>query len=194
MFDRYEIQSKLTEETCSVGENEHCEGAFVDNVNVEEDAKEVSTNNDKTSPATEELPEQPLNVPTRQQQQEQQRQREEPRSLCTKVVTCLQYTSSLLMLLFSIVLVVASIVTKQTAVAESTHPIVALVLLVGLLLWLGVLEGGQGCIVGLQPRDPQHYANSHVWTFRCTKATAGKEFGTVYCGSSISGRFGGLWH
>jgi len=213
VFDRYEIQSKPTEETCSVNdddEHERCDnGWFVDNDNnnnivmlvaAEEGDAQVAIHNYPTScpqpTATEALSKQPVDVVTQHQQQQEQK------SCSSQVMTFLQYTGSVLLLLFSLAVVVAAIVTKQTAVAKATHPIVALALLAGLLLWLGLLEGGQGCIVGLQHRDAQRYAQSHPWTFRCTQATAGRNlerfivgrqflvvlvvFGINLCGSSVA--------
>lgn len=154
MLDRYEIQSKPTEDTASVDENGHLEDGSVD----------VAAKSKACSP---DLLEQPVG-PSAQEQ--------DSKRFCVQVVRFLQYTGSLLLLLFSAVLVLATVVTRQTMVAESTHPIVAITLLVGLLLWLGVLEGGQGCIVALQSQqlgvDSQQqrpHASSHRGRFGAPK-------------------------
>ena len=206
VLNRYEIQSKPMEQTCSVNnDDDHREEWFGNHANnennsimvaSEEGSAGVATNHNlfPQSP-TEELPEFPVDVSTQQQI-------EKPKSLCSRVLTLLQYTFSLVLLLFALALTVAAIVTKQTAVAEATHPVIALTFLVGLLLWLGLLEGGQGCIVGLQPRDAQSYVHCHPWTFRCVQATAGKNlqryivgrqflvvlvvFGINLCGSPVA--------
>jgi len=62
------------------------------------------------------------------------------------------YSSALLV--FAIVLVMAAIFTKQTtATAEMNVPaVVAFLVFWFLIVWLGVMEGGQGALVGLQVR------------------------------------------
>ena len=124
-------------------------------------------------------------------------------SKCSRIVTFLKYTVSTLLLLFSVTLVLAAIATQQTTVAESTHPTVAVALLVLLLIWLAIMEGGQGCLVGLQPTDPKLYASSHFWTHRCTavayqpgnleRIIVGRQFlvvlvvfGINMCGSAVA--------
>ena len=211
VFDRYEIQSKPAEDTCSVNDDEH-ENWFVENNNnnktivlTEEGGdgacRETPTSGPLQSTTTEEeLTEQPvLAVP-----QPREEEKEATKSWCRRGITFLQYTVSIVLLLFSLTLVVAAIVAKQTAVSQATHPSIALALLVGLLRWLGLLEGGQGCIVGLQPRrrEASSYAQSHPWTYRCTQATVGPKlerfivgrqflvvlvvFGINLCGSPVA--------
>ena len=84
---------------------------------------------------------------------------------------------SILLLCVSLGLVGTAIVTRQTLVAHGSHPVVALVLLVFLLVWLALLEGGQGCLVGLQPLSQSSQGNndsvpvfaaSHRVTHKCT--------------------------
>ena len=63
----------------------------------------------------------------------------------------------------------ASILTKQsTAINYNIPPVGAFCLFWFLILWLGVMEGGQGCLVGLQPIEKQKYAESHPITLKNT--------------------------
>ena len=61
------------------------------------------------------------------------------------------------------------IISKQTPVAINTSPVIALVLMWLLIWWLGILEGVQGYLVGLQPVDPEHYKDTHSFTYKCTQ-------------------------
>uniref|UniRef100_A0A7S3KWK6 Silicon transporter n=1 Tax=Amphora coffeiformis TaxID=265554 RepID=A0A7S3KWK6_9STRA len=80
----------------------------------------------------------------------------------------LKYAYSMCLLLFSIYLVVAAIFSKQTKIAESTRSTLSFGVIVALILWLGMMEGGQGCLVGLQPIDKTLYEHSHPITLKCT--------------------------
>ena len=77
---------------------------------------------------------------------------------------------SMCLLLFSTYLVMAAIFSKQTKIAESTRPELSFGVIVTLILWLGMMEGGQGCLVGLQPIDKALYEHSHPITLKCTTA------------------------
>ena len=80
-----------------------------------------------------------------------------------------QYAISLALLALCVGLCTAGILSKQTPVAINTSPMVALVLMWLLIWWLGILEGGQGCLVGLQPVDPEQYKDTHSITYKCTQ-------------------------
>lgn len=80
-----------------------------------------------------------------------------------------QYAISITLLGLCVTLCTAGILAKQTPVAESANPAVALVLMWALILWLGILEGGQGSLVGLQPIDSTQFQESHPHTFACTE-------------------------
>ena len=82
----------------------------------------------------------------------------------------LKYSYSVCLLLFSIYLVMVAIFSKQTKIAASTRPILSFSVIVALILWLGMMEGGQGCLVGLQPIDRTLYEHSHPITLKCTRA------------------------
>jgi len=76
-------------------------------------------------------------------------------------VTCLKYAFSMGLLIFSVTVVMAGIFSKQTKVAESASPALAFFIIWGLVYWLAMMEGGQGCLVGLQPVDKKLYAETH---------------------------------
>ena len=82
--------------------------------------------------------------------------------------TVIKYVYSTALLFFSIVLVMACIFTKQTKLSSQAHPAVAFVLFWYLLIWLAMIEGGQGCLVGLQPIAKSLYVESHPVTHKCT--------------------------
>ena len=83
-------------------------------------------------------------------------------------VTVVKYVYSTALLLFSIVLVMASIFSQQTKLSSSAPPLVAFFLFWFLLLWLAMIEGGQGCLVGLQPVNKDLYVDTHRVTHKCT--------------------------
>lgn len=80
-----------------------------------------------------------------------------------------KYVVSLTLLGFSIYIVMAAILTKQTKVAEAAGAPAAALAMWALILWLGLMEGGQGSLVGLQPVDKTLYENSHPIAYRCAR-------------------------
>jgi MFS family permease len=84
-------------------------------------------------------------------------------------VTVLKYAYSLGLLVFSVVVVMGAIWTEQTKVAEKVSPILAFIVIWALVLWLAMMEGGQGCLVGLQPIDKALYKDSHPVSLKCTQ-------------------------
>ncbi len=81
----------------------------------------------------------------------------------------IQFFVSLTLLGVCVVLCTAGIIAEQTPVAAVANPAIALVLMWVLILWLGILEGGQGCLVGLQPIDPIEFQLSHPHTYASTR-------------------------
>ena len=82
----------------------------------------------------------------------------------------MQYAYSLVLLVFSFIVVMAAIVTDQANAAEYSIPKgVAIPLFCFLLIWLGVIEGGQGALVGLQTTPKDQYAQSHPISLKCTE-------------------------
>eukprot|EP00566_Odontella_aurita_P006477 CAMPEP_0113565134 /NCGR_PEP_ID=MMETSP0015_2-20120614/22012_1 /TAXON_ID=2838 /ORGANISM="Odontella" /LENGTH=588 /DNA_ID=CAMNT_0000467305 /DNA_START=292 /DNA_END=2058 /DNA_ORIENTATION=+ /assembly_acc=CAM_ASM_000160 len=72
-----------------------------------------------------------------------------------------KYLYSTGLLVFSLTLVFAAMFTDQTTMARDVHPAFAFFFFWFLIMWLAVMEGCQGCIVGLQPVDKALYAKSH---------------------------------
>ncbi|GMI52326.1 hypothetical protein TeGR_g772, partial [Tetraparma gracilis] len=95
------------------------------------------------------------------------------------------YLYSLLLLGFSTALVFEAIITNQNAAfADWNLPAAAaLPILCVLLLWLALIEGGQGALVGLQPTPKDQYAQSHPITLKCTTLShAGDNMERFICG------------
>ena len=83
------------------------------------------------------------------------------------IVKLVKNAGSLSLLSFSVYMVMAAIVTSQTKVSQAASPLIASVTMWALILWLGLMEGGQGSLVGLQPVDKGVYADSHPVAHRC---------------------------
>jgi len=83
-------------------------------------------------------------------------------------VTVVKYVYSMALLVFSVTIVMACIFSRQTKLSSTAPPIVPFLLFWFLLLWLGMIEGGQGALVGLQPIAKDLYASSHPVTHKCT--------------------------
>jgi hypothetical protein len=83
-------------------------------------------------------------------------------------VTVIKYCYSMARLIFSLVIVISLIFTEQTKLSESAHPVVPFLLICFLLLWLAMMEGGRGDLVGLQTIDKELYKDSHPITLRRT--------------------------
>jgi len=78
---------------------------------------------------------------------------------------------SVLLLVFSIVIIMGLIANKQTNLSSDAHPAAAYVLLWAAIIWLTMVEGGQASLVGLEPVDNQLYKESHPKAFVCTDIT-----------------------
>ena len=92
------------------------------------------------------------------------------RSVVSAGLESIKYLTSMGLLLFSIVVVMASIVSNQTvATAEmGIPPYVAVPVFWFLIVWLATMEGGQGALVGLQPVDKALYEKTHPKAARTT--------------------------
>jgi len=117
----------------------------------------------------------------------------------------LKYSYSLVLLVFSFIVVMAAIATDQANATEYGIPKgVAIPLFCLLLFWLGVIEGGQGALVGLQTTPKDQYAQSHPISLKCTELShdgdnmerfiVGRQFLVVLiiftlnmCGAAIGG-------
>jgi silicon transporter len=82
--------------------------------------------------------------------------------------TAIKYTYATGLLIFSIVIVMALIFNEETNLSADAHPAAAFVLIWGALIWLGMIEGGQGALVGLPPVDKDLYKESHPITHEVT--------------------------
>jgi hypothetical protein len=81
-------------------------------------------------------------------------------------VTVIKYICSTALLGFAIAITMSLIFTEQTVLSSNSHPAVAFCLIWFLLIWLAVMEGGQGCLVGLQGVDTDLYKDSHKLTLK----------------------------
>jgi hypothetical protein len=74
-----------------------------------------------------------------------------------------KYSYSFSLLLFSVVIVMASLFQQQTTATANMGfpPVAAFLIFWFLICWLGVMEGGQGALVGLQMIDKALYSESH---------------------------------
>ena len=83
--------------------------------------------------------------------------------------TVIRYIFSTALLFFGIVVTASLIFTRQTDLSSKTHPAVVFLLVCFLLLYLATMEGGQGCLVGLQGIDKALYSESHRTTLKNTR-------------------------
>ena len=109
-------------------------------------------------------------------------QQEGPSSLFwTIALEFIKFTYSVALLLFSIVIVCAAILQQSDTEQQDNdedkgfwaslqfHSGLSLALFWFLIFWLAMMEGGQGCLVGLQPIDPQLYQDTHPRSYRNTQ-------------------------
>ena len=82
-----------------------------------------------------------------------------------KTVTLVKCTFSFALLILSVTILMAIMASGTTKFSVS----VSIILFWCLIIWLAVLEGGQGCLVGLKPVDKSKYSQSHPITFKATK-------------------------
>lgn len=82
--------------------------------------------------------------------------------------TVIRYIFSSSLLCFGIFVTTSLIFTKQTELSSKSHPWFAFTLFWFLLAYLGTMEGGQGCLVGLQGVDKDKYKDSHRVTLKNT--------------------------
>nr|AXU00142.1 silicon transporter 3 [Ulnaria danica] len=80
-------------------------------------------------------------------------------------MTTVKYLYSTGLLVFSVVIVMSAMFTEQTKIANDAHPAVAFFLFWFLIVWLAMMEGGQGCLIGLKPIDKNLYKDSHKVTY-----------------------------
>lgn len=86
----------------------------------------------------------------------------------SKLIQRIKYTYSSILLIFCIVIVMGTVFTEQTELSHKTHPAVAFIVLWVAIIWLTMVEGGQGAIVGLGPVKRDLYKDTHPNAWRCT--------------------------
>eukprot|EP00588_Corethron_pennatum_P019637 CAMPEP_0194328232 /NCGR_PEP_ID=MMETSP0171-20130528/43959_1 /TAXON_ID=218684 /ORGANISM="Corethron pennatum, Strain L29A3" /LENGTH=591 /DNA_ID=CAMNT_0039088487 /DNA_START=64 /DNA_END=1839 /DNA_ORIENTATION=- len=82
-----------------------------------------------------------------------------------------KYLYSTYLLIFSTVFIMGLIWYKQTNLSSQSHPAVAYVAIWGGIIWLTMVEGSQGSLVGLAPVNPELYKDSHPITYKCLAIT-----------------------
>mmetsp|Transcript_51914 Transcript_51914/g.62410 ORF Transcript_51914/g.62410 Transcript_51914/m.62410 type:complete len:505 (-) Transcript_51914:211-1725(-) len=83
--------------------------------------------------------------------------------------TLLKNLYSVCLLIFSVVIVMGLIFSGQTKIASEVNPWVAFIVIWAALLWLSMVEGGQGALVGLAPINFDLYKDTHPKTYMSTK-------------------------
>jgi hypothetical protein len=63
------------------------------------------------------------------------------------------------------------IAQRQTRISADFHPALAYTFIWISILWLSMIEGGQGSLVGLAPINPELYKESHPIAYKCTAIT-----------------------
>jgi hypothetical protein len=87
-----------------------------------------------------------------------------------RMVEYIKYSYSTILLLFSVVVVMYAIFSQQTGATKSDWSIYLVAICFWIcIVWLGIMEGTQGAIVGLQSVSPLLYQASHPRTFQNTQ-------------------------
>ena len=85
-----------------------------------------------------------------------------------------KYFYATCLLIFSVIVVVWMIFERKTHLSHDVNPWGVIVIMFGALLWLCMVEGGQGALVGLPPVDRELYKDSHKITYKiCSMAHKG---------------------
>jgi len=84
-------------------------------------------------------------------------------------LTLFKSVYSVILLIFSIIIIHGLIFNEQTKLSSEVHPIVAFIVLWGAVGWLTMVEGGQASLVGLAPVNRELYRDSHKMAYKCSK-------------------------
>jgi len=84
-------------------------------------------------------------------------------------LTTLKGIYSIILLIFSVVLIQGLIFCRQTKLSSEINPALAFFTLWGAVGWLTVIEGGQGSLVGLASVNRKLYKESHKIAYKCSK-------------------------
>ena len=85
-----------------------------------------------------------------------------------KLRRMIKHIYSTALLVFSVWLVIGVILTEKARLARDPYPFTTFFISWFLLVWLATMEGGQGCLIGLQGVEKKNYASSHPMTLKCT--------------------------
>jgi silicon transporter len=85
----------------------------------------------------------------------------------TSFLDIVKYIISTCALIFSVAIIMGLIFTDQTTLARDVHPALAFCTLWISVLWLTMVEGSQGSLVGLAPVDRELYKDSHPISYKC---------------------------
>jgi len=72
------------------------------------------------------------------------------------------------LLIFSIVIIMGLIFSRQTRLSQDVHPGLAFVVIWAALIWLSMVEGGQASLVGLAPIHFDLYKDTHPISIKTT--------------------------
>ena len=86
----------------------------------------------------------------------------------TDACTLFKNVYSTCLLIFSTVIIMGLIFNSSTKLSSDVHPALAFVAIWGGVLWLSMVEGGQGSLVGLAPVQRNLYKDSHPIAHKCT--------------------------
>ena len=89
-------------------------------------------------------------------------------AITSKTVQRIKYAYSSILLIFCSVLIMGLIFTEQTHLSHDVHPAAAFIVFFVGIIWLTMVEGGQGAIVGLAPVHESYFKDSHPKAYRCT--------------------------
>ena len=116
----------------------------------------------------------------------------------SKINACTLFKNiySTCLLIFCTTMVMGLIFTRQTKLSADVHPALAFIVLWGLIIWLNMVEGGQGSLVGLAPINFEIYQASHTTTFVSTNIAhmgdnldrylMGRQFMVIFIAFTIS--------
>lgn len=82
--------------------------------------------------------------------------------------TIFKYGYSVVVLIFSLVVIGGLIVEEDTKLSQDIHAALAFAVVVFAIAWLGMVEGSQASLVGLPPIDRDLYKDSHPITYKIT--------------------------
>jgi silicon transporter len=84
------------------------------------------------------------------------------------VANILKCAYSVGLLIFSTIIIMGLIFNEETKLSSDVHSAVAFIAIWVGVLWLTMVEGGQGSLVGLAPVNGELYKDSHPIAYKCT--------------------------